>query len=388
MARDERLECLRKIEDLRGSRVLAYVTGDRPPVQAQIGDDAVRPLITLLREIGHAEQIDLFLYTRGGAIDVPWRLVRQLRQRCDAWSVLIPFRANSAGTLIALGADRIVLTKEGELGPIDPSMDIRRMVQSPDGQGTFVQDKISVEDVMAYVRFVGEQGGLSDQGPIAQALIKLVDRVDPVALGSVYRTHAHIRDVARRILASRKEPPNAETQDKIVKTLAEHVYAHGHAIGFEAAEEVRLPIERAGDELDRVLWDLLEWYETDLMTRSPVDPASVVRAQDVYTEPVILAVAESTQAAFEFAGDLEVKAKRNMPGELNITFNLQLQLPAGFDAAQASPGVQGLMQQLVQQAQQAALQQVQPALREALAAQAPLIGAEWGMRAGRWREVG
>ncbi|WP_420634175.1 SDH family Clp fold serine proteinase [Candidatus Palauibacter sp.] len=80
-------------------------------------------------------------------------------------SVLIPFRANSAGTLIALGADRIVLTDEGELGPIDPKLDIRRMVQAPDSQGTFVQDTISVEDVMAYVRFVGEQGASRTKAP-------------------------------------------------------------------------------------------------------------------------------------------------------------------------------------------------------------------------------
>lgn len=387
MAREERIECLSKIEEMRGSRVLTYVTGDRPPVPAQIGDDAVRPLIALLREIGYAERIDLFLYTRGGAIDVPWRIVRQLRQHCDTWSVLIPFRANSAGTLIALGADGIVLTGEGELGPIDPSMDIQRMVQSPDGPGTFVQDNISVEDVMAYVRFIGEQGGLSDQGPIAQALTKLVDRVDPVSLGSVYRTHAHIRDVARRILASRKVPPDAETQGKIVKTLAEHVYAHGHAIGFEAAAEMGLPVERADDELDGVLWDLLGCYEADLLTRRPVDPASVVSAQDRYAEPVVLAVAESARAAFEFAGELEVKAKRNVPAELNVALNLQLQLPAGFDAAQAPPEIQALLQQLAQQAQQAALQQVQPALQAALSAQAPLIGTEVGLRGGRWREV-
>ena len=388
MAREERLECLRRIEELRGSRVLAYVTGDRPPFPAQIRDDAVRPLISLLREIGHAERIDLFLYTRGGAIDVPWRLVRQLRQHCETWSVLIPFRANSAGTLIALGADRIVLTDEGELGPIDPTLDIPRVVQAPDGQGTIVQDSVSVEDVMAYVRFVSEQAGLSDQGPVAEALMKLVERVDPVTLGSVYRTHAHIRDVARRILASRKEPPGAETQDRIVESLAEQVYAHGHAIGFEAAKEMGLPVERANDELDPVLWDLLGLYEADLMTRSPVDPASVVSTQDMYTEPAVLVVAESARATFEFAGELEVKAKRRLPAELNVAVNLQLQLPPGFDPEQAPPEIQTLLQQLVQQAQQAALERAQPALQEALTQQAPLVGAEWAVRAGCWRKVG
>jgi ClpP class serine protease len=194
--RDVRKSLIEQIENLRNSRVISYVTGDRSPCPAQVGDDAVRPLYQQIRALGQVPRLDLFLYTRGGAIDVPWRLVSALRSTAKEWNVLIPFRANSAGTLIALGADRIVLGPQGELGPIDPQMSVRRIVSPPNGPGTFVQDQISVEDVMAYVRFVEERGGIADQSARAVALQKLTDRVDPVALGNVYRTYSHIRDVA------------------------------------------------------------------------------------------------------------------------------------------------------------------------------------------------
>jgi ClpP class serine protease len=262
MGRDERREIIEKIEGLRGSRVLAYVTGDRAPIAAQIGDDAVRPIYDHLREMGHVERLDLFLYSRGGAIDIPWRKVTALRAVAGEWNALIPFRANSAATLLALGADKIVMGPQGELGPIDPIMNIQRVVSGPGGgEGTFVQESINVEDVMAYIKFVKDRAGLSDQAALAGSLTKLTERLDAVVLGSAHRTHSHIRDVARRMLLSRKEPPSEQAMAAVVETLAERVYAHGHAIGRKEADEIGLPVEAAQGELDASLWDLLRAYE-------------------------------------------------------------------------------------------------------------------------------
>jgi hypothetical protein len=295
----------------------------------------------------------------------------------------VPYRANSAGTLIALGADEIVFCGEGELGPIDPSMQVQRLGQD----GTPVGDSISVEDVMAYVRFVRERGGLTDQSALVSALAKLIDRVDPVALGNVYRTHTHIRDVARRILGSRNEVPPAETQDQIVRTLSEQVYAHGHAIGVEVAEEMGLTVSEATGEVDRMMWSLLEAYEEDLQLRSPVDPVHALGASDSYSEDVVIAVLETADGCHEFGGQLEVKGKRNVPQQLQVNLSLNLQMPAGLNAQGLPPNVQAFVQQVVQQAQQAALQQAQTAVQQALNAQAPLLGADFRLRGGQWRRA-
>jgi ClpP class serine protease len=115
-----RQELIKKIQDLRGSKVLVYVTGDRPPAGANIGEDAVRPMLEHLRRIGQVDQLDVFIYSRGGAVDVPWRMNCAFRSTADRWNALVPFRANSAATLLCLAADEIVLGKHGELGPIDP----------------------------------------------------------------------------------------------------------------------------------------------------------------------------------------------------------------------------------------------------------------------------
>jgi hypothetical protein len=268
----------------------------------QIGDDAVRPLYQHIRSLGRVPRLDFFIYSRGGAIDVPWRIVSALRSGSEEWNILIPFRANSAATLIAMGADSIILGAQGELGPIDPIMQLQRMVPSRNGPSTLVQDQISVEDVMAYVRFVQERGGISDQQARASALDKLTVRVDPVALGNVYRTYSHIRDVARRILLSRKTPAAEDVLNLIVSTLAERVYAHGHAIGYTTAREIGLPVTAADEELDSAMWNLFEVYERDMRLREPIDPAGAVSAQDKFSEAGTIAIIESTSPQISAKG--------------------------------------------------------------------------------------
>ena len=112
--REVRQLLIEAIQTARQSHVITYFVGDRPGVPAQIGEDAVRPMYEHLRAIGtgRVPRIDLFLYSRGGAIEVPWRIISMLREYGDEINVLVPYKAHSAATLIALGADHIVMGKK------------------------------------------------------------------------------------------------------------------------------------------------------------------------------------------------------------------------------------------------------------------------------------
>lgn len=383
MAIERRRELIRQLEELRGSRVLTYITGDRDAMGAQIGDDALRPLYDQLRHQGAADLRDVVLYSRGGALDVPWRIASALREFSGEWNALIPFRANSAATLLALGADHVVLGRHGELGPIDPIMNIERFLTQPgESQGTAVKETINVEDVMGYLRFVQERVGLTDQEMLSASLNSLIERLDAIGLGSAYRTHSHIRDVARRMLQSRSDPPNERTMETIVETLAERVYAHGHAIGFGEAHDIGLPVVKADDQLERCLWDLLEEYESDLKLREPLDPQALVGAGDGYSEDVVIAVIDSADLTFEFRGVFEIRARRQMPPNLNVALNLNLQLPTP-PQGEIAPAIQQMLQGL----QEEILKEAQRAVQEALKHQAPVAGIEGGFRGGSWQRA-
>ncbi|MGA3062995.1 MAG: hypothetical protein ABSD90_07175 [Methylocystis sp.] len=117
-----RLRLYRRIERERQTKVLAFITGDRPGMETAIAPDCIAPFVALLDQIGPTNKISLVLYTNGGQTLVAWRLVNLIRTFCDELEVIVPTKALSAGTLITIGADKIVMTKQAALGPIDPSV--------------------------------------------------------------------------------------------------------------------------------------------------------------------------------------------------------------------------------------------------------------------------
>jgi hypothetical protein len=249
-----------------------------------------------VRQMGKTESIDLNLYSRGGAVEVPWRIVSMLREHCDRLGVLIPYRAHSAATLIALGCDEIIMTRKAELGPVDPALS--RITQEG---GTAVQEEIRVEDVMSYIAFLRDKAGLGDQAALAENVRILAEQLKPWVVGSLYRTHSHIRSVARRLLASHKKALDEQRTNIIVESLAEKTYSHGHAISPTEAQELGLPIKRPDAELENCMWQLLEEYEKAMEMRVPVDVESLsTEDRDEFDKDLIIAMIESVALNWAF----------------------------------------------------------------------------------------
>src|SRR5439155_25941589 len=74
------------------------------------------------------------LHTGGGDIDAGEKLISIVRTRVGIGKlrVIVPDFAKSAGTLMALGADKIIMSDTSELGPIDPQ------VKRNDGHGNLI----------------------------------------------------------------------------------------------------------------------------------------------------------------------------------------------------------------------------------------------------------
>src|SRR5262245_9709940 len=124
--------------------VVADVTGDRENLETEVGTDVLRRIPRHLEAVGKQDRLALVLYTIGGDTNTPWPFVNFLRGYCDELFVLVPFWAHSAGTLIALGADKIYLTRFGTLGPIDPT--VTNEFNPPDPANPDEKFPIAVED--------------------------------------------------------------------------------------------------------------------------------------------------------------------------------------------------------------------------------------------------
>jgi Serine dehydrogenase proteinase len=78
-------------------------------------------------------------------------IVNLVREFYKKLSVLIPFRAHSAATLIALGADEIVMTRLGQLSPVDLSVTSPLNPSVPGPQNSPNLVPVSVEDGVGYL---------------------------------------------------------------------------------------------------------------------------------------------------------------------------------------------------------------------------------------------
>ncbi|PJA63077.1 MAG: hypothetical protein CO161_02975 [Candidatus Portnoybacteria bacterium CG_4_9_14_3_um_filter_44_9] len=264
----DKKQLIKQIEDLRKSRVITYLTSDRQgPMNARVAMDIIPVISKQLRKIGKTDKIDFFLYSAGGDTMVPWRLVSMMREYCNKFSVLIPYKAHSAATMISLGADEIVMSDLSELSPIDPST--ANVFNPQDPQNPQNKIPISVEDVMAYFDLAKNKFGIKNDADLAKIFNKFVEanpQIHPLSLGNVNRTHNLIRILAKRLLKSHKLPMREEKIEKIVDDFTEKLYSHQYFIGRKEAKE-DLGLENvvfADENLAKAMTDLYEEYAKEM----------------------------------------------------------------------------------------------------------------------------
>ena len=310
---------IQKIETLRNSKVITYLTSDRKgPVNARIAMDIIPVFSKQLRQIGKVPQIDLFLYSTGGDTMVPWRLVSMIREYCDKFSVLVPYKSHSAATMVALGADEIIMSDLSELSPIDPST--ANVFNPSDPKNPQNKIPISVEDVMAYFDLAKNKFGIKNDEELARVFNKFVEsnpQIHPLALGNVNRTHSLIRILATRLLKSHKQPMPEEEIKKIVDYLTEKLYSHQYFIGRkEAKDDLGIQtITYANADLAKLMTQLFEKYEKEMQLGKVWNPEIEIGENQAFNKKDYkIAFIESAEQSNYFDFVLEFKK-----GQINIT---------------------------------------------------------------------
>jgi hypothetical protein len=239
--------------------VLVYWTTD----MARISEAAIISIYDQMNAIGKIPKLDLFLRTNGGDTEVPWRIVSLVREFCDEFNVLIPYRAASAGTALALGADHIVMTPLGVLGPIDPS---RTHPLLPRREGAAEAEPISVQDMRHAMQFIREAAGTDKEMPytpdaMAQIFTALFDKVHPLAIGAVEQTYALSKLIGRQCLGTHMDPEaDAAKINEIVDKLCDDYKSHQYQISRDEARKIGLKVENASDDADAAMMDLFRFY--------------------------------------------------------------------------------------------------------------------------------
>jgi len=308
--KETRMQIIKDIEKKRDSRILVYITGDRRGLETKIGMDVFPIFHEHLMRIGKQKRIDLFLYSPGGITIAGYALVNLVREFCEKFNVIIPFKALSCATLISLGADEIIMTPMGQLSPIDPSVQhpLSPIIQIP-GQPTAQFVPINVEDVNAFVDFAKKEIGLNNEESMKKVFEVLGTKIHPLALGAVQRSREQIAFLASNLL--RYHTNDEEKVKEIVKTITRERFSHDYIIGRREAKDVLgLNIVEPNQELLNDIVSLFNVYSKILELNIPYTPEMYLSDADVTECSFNRAIIESVGLTHVFKTTKEITRVR------------------------------------------------------------------------------
>lgn len=220
------------IQKKRKSRIIAIVHRDEPmgflgiPTLRYIDLNDAEDVLEAIRRTPPKQPLELILHTPGGLVLPAVQIARAIKAHKGRTTVFVPHYAMSGGTLIALGADEIVLNPHAVLGPIDPQI-----------------------------------GGLPAASILRVAQQKSADATDDytLVLADLGRMAIdQLESVARELLAGTVSPEAAAT---IARELSSGRWTHDYPIDAAEAREIGLNVS---DRMPNEIMDLMALFPSTL----------------------------------------------------------------------------------------------------------------------------
>ena len=118
----ERKKQLSQISKLRGDRaILSFASAMTKQAPIVIDYDDLVPILDQISNL-EGDKIDVILETPGGFAEIAEDIVKQIRSRFSEVAMIVPGHAKSAGTIMVMAGDEILMGPASALGPIDAQM--------------------------------------------------------------------------------------------------------------------------------------------------------------------------------------------------------------------------------------------------------------------------
>jgi ClpP class serine protease len=212
-----------QLETQRNSRVILLVHRQETmrllgfPIMRYIDINDSEEVLRAIQMTDDEVPLDIVLHTPGGIVLAALQIARAISEHKAKVSVFVPHFAMSGGTLIALAADEIIMSKHAVLGPIDPQIG-----QSP---------------AASLIKVV-------EQKPISE-----IDDETLVSADIGRKAIAQLRQSAGDIL--KKQLP-ADKAEALADKLSSGSWTHDYPLFAATANELGLPVSTdiPGDVLD------------------------------------------------------------------------------------------------------------------------------------------
>ena len=197
------------------------------------------------KNLPHRSNIFLLLRTNGGEADDAYRIARLCQTEFKKFYVCIPRSCKSAGTLIALGANKLIMSDLSEIGPLD--VQLRRRDEIGQLRSGLVVTKalegLHQETVKVYIRVMDVINQWSRQAVSFEVASRIATniatgimapvygQINPEALGNDLRDLEIAKEYGKRLIEHGK---NANRQT--IETLIGGYPSHGFVIDKSEAK--------------------------------------------------------------------------------------------------------------------------------------------------------
>lgn len=234
------------------------------------------------------DNLDVILDTFGGDPDAGYQIANLLIKHSKNLNIIIPMFAKSAGTLIALASDRVLMTDMSELGPLDTqvaefrdgvNMQTTSALDSLKALEHIRQHNLETLDLASKMLLSRSSLKLAEIISLAnqfcgQTSMSLYSKLEPIVIAG----HARALEVAKlyayKILLKKKRYDNKEALE-IVRQLVDNYPSHGFVIDAEELEMLKIPVELLSGEtlrlVDKIRLPLLELNNSLVKLINPED---------------------------------------------------------------------------------------------------------------------
>jgi len=244
MDRTQRL--IHAVEQELGQPMITYWNS----ANGAICSNDVIGLYGILQSIGKVDRLSFFIKSDGGFGQASLRMVNLLRQFVGELTVLVPLECASAATMLALGADKILMGPLAHLSAVDTSL--THDLSPIDRDNNRV--RVSQDELHRVVRLWQGEAGHEAANPY-QALF---GHVHPLVIGAVDRASALSTRLCVDILSYHMK--DGEKAGEISNILNAGYPSHSYPITLRDARHIGLNAEPLNETVNRLLLELNEIY--------------------------------------------------------------------------------------------------------------------------------
>ena len=207
-----------------------------------IDSDGADKFIEIAEQYRSKENVIIILTTHGGQADAAYKIARYFKRTYQRFTLCVFGPCKSAGTLLALGADSVVMSCWGEFGPLDVQL-VKRDDLLFRNSGLDIKTSLQLLSDYAFTIFeqqflelIMRSGGTistrtaSDiaQGISVGLLAPITGQIDPLQIGEVGRAIKVAEDYGERL--------GADTAS--VAQLVQGYSSHSFVIDFDEAKRL------------------------------------------------------------------------------------------------------------------------------------------------------